>query len=151
MKKVFAIAVAALFTVSAMAQTAQPTATPKPAVKKERKQSPEQYAQRKAELLQSQLGLSPEQTKQVTTAMNVRNSALKSIHAKTGADKEAFRKEAKASRVEFQNKLKAILGPDQLKKFQEMRKANRRTPDGASDSKKADLELEDESEMDKTK
>lgn len=156
MKKIFVIAFASLMAINVTAQTSQPNVVAKPQIKTQQQVkpkgkrpgvTPEQRIQKKVELLQSQLGLNPEQAKKLTVAMTTRNEALKLVKEKTGENRDAYKTEAMPIRKKFQADLKSILTPEQFAKLREMRKANRRAnPNEAPAKNEAENDLIDETE-----
>jgi hypothetical protein len=147
MKKILILLFSAIVSLGANAQ--QKNNTPKPqGASKHHKITPEERAQRKAELLSQQLQLNAGQTSKIKAAMIERNNALRTIREKVNGNDEAFRNEALPIRKKFHNDLKKILTEDQFKKFKEFRKANQRN-NGATQKEGDDLI--DESELDQTK
>jgi hypothetical protein len=145
MKKILILLVTATMSMAAIAQQ---TAQPKPATtqsKPKNKITPEERAQRKADLLKNQLQLNNDQTIMIKNAMVERNNALKAIRAKVGENQDAFRKEAFSVRKKFHDDMKKILSTEQFNKFKEMRKANRRPEDSKTTGSEDYI---DESELD---
>ena len=147
MTKILILLFSAIVSLSANAQQKNNSVKPQ-GHSKHQKITPEERAQRKADLLSQQLQLNAGQTSQVKTAMIERNNSLRTIRAKVNGNDEAFRKEAISVRKKFHDDLKKILTEDQFKKFKEFRKANQRN-NGAIQKEGDDLI--DESELDQTK
>jgi periplasmic protein CpxP/Spy len=84
--------------------------------------SAEEMANKKADKLKSELTLTDEQRTKVYQAQLEKITQMKAIKAKNLEDKKAKAKEVKPVNEAFQAKMKTILTPEQLTKWEEMKK-----------------------------
>jgi protein CpxP len=82
----------------------------------------EEMASKKADKLKTELSLTDEQCTQVYQAQLEKITQMKAIKAKNLEDKKAKAKEMKPVNEAFQTKMKSILTPEQLTKWEEMKK-----------------------------
>lgn len=128
MKKMLAIlAVAFLTAGTATAQTATTPTTPG-ARQGQRdggrmNMTPEQHADRQAQRLTKQLGLSADQTAQVRAIALAEAQETKTMRANASAstDRQAAMQQMKATREKYDAQLNAVLTPAQATKYTEMR------------------------------
>ncbi|TGD82691.1 hypothetical protein [Hymenobacter wooponensis] len=85
--------------------------------------TPEQRADMQAQHLTKQLGLSADQTTQVRSIALAEAQELQSArgNASAGTDRQAAMQSMKATRDKYDTQLKAVLTPEQLTKYTQMR------------------------------
>ncbi|AIZ63457.1 hypothetical protein PK28_06700 [Hymenobacter sp. DG25B] len=133
MKKMLVlVAMAALFTTAASAQT-----TTTPAAQHQgmhhgqgmgmgmghEKMPPEQRAEKMSQRLTQQLSLSADQTTKVQAILLAQGQEMDAIHTKYAAstDRKAAMPEMKASREKYETQLKGVLTAEQYTKYDQMR------------------------------
>ncbi|ALD21412.1 hypothetical protein [Hymenobacter sp. DG25A] len=130
MKKMLAlVAMAALFTTAASAQTT--TTTPQgPGTHHGRgmgmgheKMTPAQRAEKMSQHLTQQLSLSADQTSKVQAILLAQGQEIDAIHTKYAAstDRKAAMPEMKATREKYEAQLKGVLTAEQYAKYDKMR------------------------------
>ncbi len=113
---------AVLFVIPAEAQTAAPPpppsgqAGPPQAYGGPRRGGPD----RRAEMLQKQLDLTPEQTTQVKALMEAEHTKMEALHSNTSLSPEEMRTQSMAIHGESDTELRALLTPDQVTKLDAM-------------------------------
>ncbi len=111
MKKVLLSIVAAVFAVSTFAQDGAKV-----------KKTPEQIATKKADKLKTELALSDDQRTKVYTILLESTTKIQAIKAKYPNDKKAAHAEIKPIRETSEASIKAILTPEQVTKWEALKK-----------------------------
>lgn len=86
--------------------------------------SPGAHARPNAEQIAKDLGLTDDQKAKVKAAMEEQQAAMKALHENTTLSKEDKRTQMKALRESFLAKMKEILTPEQLEKWQKAMQHN---------------------------
>jgi len=88
--------------------------------------SPEQQADRRAEHLSQQLGLSPEQKAKVEPILLAQAQELQALRAKYPAgNRQGMGAELKAGQAKYDEQLKAVLSAEQFTKYLQLRDERR--------------------------
>ncbi len=124
MKKVILSVVAVVFAVSAFAQDAAKV-----------KKTPEEVAQKRADKLKTELTLTDDQRAKAYTILLDNATKVQAIKAKYPNDKKAARTEIKPVKAACDTSIKAILTPEQIIKYDAMKKAHK-DKKGAKNGKK---------------
>ena len=74
----------------------------------------------RAEILTRQLGLNPDQSTQVKALLETERSQMQAIHSNTALSREDMRSQMMAVHQTNDAKLRALLTPDQVTKYDEM-------------------------------
>lgn len=128
MKRIFLYAVAGLAAVAPCTLKAEPPAPP--AVQSQTgdatggKGKGERAARAKEKLdkLQTELGLTDDQSKKVQSIMAEQMQTMKSVKSDTTLTEDQKKEKMKASRAEIDSKISAILTPEQKAKWDQMKK-----------------------------
>jgi len=132
MKRIFLYAVAGLAAVAPCTLKAEPPAPPAvqsqtgdAAVGKGKGGKGERAARAKEKLdkLQTELGLTDDQTKKVQSIMAEQMQTMKSVKNDTTLTDDQKKEKMKASRAEIDSKISAILTPEQKAKWDQIKKA----------------------------
>jgi len=82
--------------------------------------SPEQRTKMRLERLTKELGLTPEQVKQMEVVFNEDEQQMAKMREEMGGDREAMRAKMEKFRADREARVSAILTPEQLKKYGEI-------------------------------
>ena len=97
--------------------------------------TPEQRATNRSEMLAKKLVLTAEQKQSMYTLILDRINKAEPIRAKYAADKKGMHKELKPIMEEFNTKVKALLTPEQLTKWEQIKgKRKAKKGDSATDN-----------------
>lgn len=123
--------VAVVFAVSSFAQDAPKT-----------QKTPEELANKRADKLKTELALSDDQRAKVYAAVLDRITKVRAIRAKYPNNKKGAQKEIKPINEAFQTTLKGILTPEQITKWEALKKAQKEKRKG----KKAEAATDEDDE-----
>ncbi len=112
---------AALLVAPCFAQTTPPpppdaTQGPPPAANGPRRGGPDQRAQ----MMQRQLNLTPDQTSQIRTLLETERSKMEALRSNTALSQDDMRTQAMAAHQDTDTKVRALLTPDQVTKYDAM-------------------------------
>jgi len=114
MKKVLLSIVAAVFAVSSFAQDGGSGS-----------KTPEQIATQKADKLKTELGLSDDQRSKIYAILLENTAKIQAIKAKYPNDKKAAKAEIRPLRQAADQSIKSILTPEQITKWEALKKAQK--------------------------
>jgi hypothetical protein len=125
-KLILSAAVFAIFN-SVIAQTAQTPQTAKPQAEVSQKrnkpaQSPEQRAKKKSQKISQQLGCDPAQTEKIYSLLVAKQKKVNEIRGEKKELTKEEKEKIREIRKSYVTELKAILNPEQFKKWEESRK-----------------------------
>lgn len=124
MKKTLLLFAALALTAGAASAQTSPAARPMGMGQMDRQQmTPEQRADRQAQHLTKQLGLSADQTAKVRELALAQGQEMQAMRANASAstDRRANLEQLKAGKDKYETQLKTILTPDQYTKYEQMR------------------------------
>jgi protein CpxP len=137
--KMFRTAAVALCSAGLMvsASIAQQDATPPPPDAQQQGPPPGGHRgwdlERRVEMMQRRLSLTPDQTSQVKAIFDDGHSRMEALHANTSLAPQDRRTQGQAIREDMNTKVRAVLTPDQKTKFDEMQAREREHRHGGTE------------------